>query len=167
MSPNIQTFYAEKGGTLRQKEKSWCNFITPLNGFLITAAPFFRSNFAALGKKLFCLRSMPRWGDNESIPIFTVKRWAEDLSNFDQGFQAQPCHSNCKSNFVVGLKGVCDSEGVDGCEALRAITIWWVSPYLISLPIIATLLTIVEECIIGSFVWNFLTPEPAMNQIFV
>ena len=83
-------------------------------------------------QKLFCLRSMPRWGDNESIPIFTVKRWAEDLSNFDQGFQAQPCHSNCKSNFVVGLKGVCDSEGVDGCEALRAITIWWVSPYFVS-----------------------------------
>ena len=35
----------------------------------------------------------------------------------------QPCHYNCKSNFVFGLKGVCDSEGVDGCEALRAITI--------------------------------------------
>ena len=45
-------------------------------------------------------------------------------SNFDQGFQAQPCDSNCKSNFVVGLKGVGDSsKSVDGCEALRAITI--------------------------------------------
>ena len=48
-----QTFKAEKCGSLRQKEKSWCNFITPLNGFLITAAPFFRSNFAVLGKSCF------------------------------------------------------------------------------------------------------------------
>ena len=48
-----QTFKAEKCGSLRQKEKPWCNFITPLNGFLITAAPFFRSNFAALGKSCF------------------------------------------------------------------------------------------------------------------
>ena len=48
-----QTFKAEKCGSLRQKEKPWCNFITPLNGFLITAAPFFRSNFAVLGKSCF------------------------------------------------------------------------------------------------------------------
>ena len=48
-----QTFKAEKCGSLRQKEKSWCSFITPLNGFLITAAPFFRSNYAALGKSCF------------------------------------------------------------------------------------------------------------------
>ena len=49
----VRPFRLKKSGSLRQREKSWCNFITPLNGFLITASPFFCSNFAALGKSCF------------------------------------------------------------------------------------------------------------------